>query len=408
MRVAYVCCDPGVPVFGCKGCSVHVQEVLHELLRRKAEVTLFAARVDNPKLQSLERVQVHRIEMRKHRSSASWGTDSELANAKLMQCLVETGPYDLVYERYSLYAWAAMEYAQAQQIPGVLEVNAPLIDEQARYRALADTDQAERSTDRVMNAAGAVVAVSDSVAKYVCKYRSLSSTVHVIPNGVDHKRFTHRANRNAFQGTTIGFVGTLKPWHGVADLLDAFGLVYEHIAPARLLLVGDGPERESLEHQASHLPGAAGQAVEFVGAVPPRQVPKILASMDLAVAPYVPMEEFYFSPLKLFEYMAAGLPVVASKVGQIQKVVQHEKTGLLYAPGDREELGRMVKRLVQQAELKTQLGAAAREAVIRDYTWSRVVDRILAVAHEQQQRLAAMPPPHFTNHASRSNQELTR
>src|SRR5262249_29832585 len=131
---------------------------------------------------------------------------------------------------------------------------------------------------------------------------------------------------------TVGFLGTMKPWHGLPILLEGFELLARGHPECRLLLVGDGAARDDLAAQAAAL--GLSNAAHFTGAVAPGDVPGLLASMDVGVAPYPDLPNFYFSPLKVYEYMAAGLPVVASRLGQISNLIEPGVTGLLVPPGD--------------------------------------------------------------------------
>jgi glycosyltransferase involved in cell wall biosynthesis len=172
-------------------------------------------------------------------------------------------------------------------------------------------------------------------------------------------------------------VGTLKPWHGVHFLVSAFDEVYRRCASARLLIVGDGPLRADMEEglRSRGLDGAS----HFTGAVNPEEVPGWIASMDVAVAPYPAMEGFYFSPLKLFEYMAAGRAVVASDIGQISGVLEEGVTGLLCAPGEPVSLAACLLKLESNPGLRRALGAAARARVLGRHTWSDVATQVLAL-----------------------------
>jgi glycosyltransferase involved in cell wall biosynthesis len=155
--------------------------------------------------------------------------------------------------------------------------------------------------------------------------------------------------------------------------------LHEANPQSRLLLVGDGAGREPLAAQASSR--GLGAAVHFTGAVPPSDVPGLLASMDVGVAPYPNSANFYFSPLKVYEYMAAARPVVASRVGQLEKLIEPDVTGLLVPPGDVAALAAGLERIRREPELGWGLGQAARAQVLRNHTWEGAVRRILELAH---------------------------
>jgi glycosyltransferase involved in cell wall biosynthesis len=381
LRVAYVCADPGVPVFGTKGSSIHVQSVLRGFLRVGAKIDLFATRLDGTVPDDLITVRAHWLPALPKGDLAAREKASVGANRSLDAALRREGPFGLVYERYSLWSFAAMEYARETETRSVLEVNAPLVEEQERYRGLVDRSSAESVARRVFTAAGTIVAVSREVAEHIERCPGLSDGPHVVANGVDPLRFpagippSHPAPPGTF---TIGFVGSLKPWHGLEVLVDAFAALQRTHPETRLLVVGDGPERESLIARLAATD--ALEAAELVGAVDPGDVAGLLASMDMAVAPYPPQVGFYFSPLKLFEYMAAGRPVVASRIGQVGEIIQHGWNGLLCEPGDVASLVAGIERLRFDPLLAMALGANARASVLQHHTWDAAVRRILELA----------------------------
>lgn len=383
MRVAYVCMDPGVPVYGAKGCSVHVQEIIRAFARRGASVDLFTGQVggDAPGGLGAQTVRLHHV----WRSPTGLTAERERAaldaNRFLRAALERGGRFELVYERYSLWSYAGMQYARAAGIPGLLEVNAPLIEEQARERALTNRAAAEGVARQVFAAARALLAVSKPVAGYLDGYPSARGRVHVLPNAVDPQRVHPgaRPSRPTAPGSfVIGFVGTLKPWHGLQTLVAAFDLLHQHAPASRLLIVGSGTEEARLvaDLRRRNLMDSA----HLTGAVAPSEIPALLTSMDVAVAPAPAIENFYFSPLKIFEYMAAGLPVVASDLGQIAEVIQDGENGLLCPPDDPAALASALDRLRSGATLRVRLGAAARAAVLRSHTWDQTVERILQIA----------------------------
>ncbi len=380
MRIAYVCADPGVPVFGAKGSSVHVQEVVRAFIALGADVELFATRLDGDASSGLEDVPLHWLPALPKGNLAARERAALGANNGLAASLRIAGSFDMVYERYSLWSYAGMEFAQAAAIPGILEVNAPLIEEQARYRGLLDRTSAECVANRIFNAASAAVVVSREVGGYLERFNGIAGRIHVVPNGVNVDRFAPRSSGSRTRRPnefTIGFVGTLKPWHGLPILADAFGRFHRNHPLSRLIIAGDGPERETFA--ASLDAAGALDAASFEGAVLPVAVPDVLARVDVAVAPYPAEQDFYFSPLKIFEYMAAGLPVVASAIGQIEDVIEDGVTGLLCPPGDIGALTAALERIYENPAFAAALGAAARQAMVAGHTWKHVAETIFDI-----------------------------
>ena len=380
MRIAYVSADPGVPAFGRKGCSVHLQEVVRAFLRLGASVELFVARVDGDPPPALRSVRVHLLPGAGAAGAAARERASLRANRALRTALAQNGPFDLVYERYSLWSFAGMRHAKAAGVPGLLEINAPLIDEQAQHRSLIRRRTAERVATRAFAAASALVAVSDEVAAGIAAYADESVPIHVVPNGVDVDRFRPDAAPccPAVAGTfTVGFVGTLKPWHGLATLVDGFDRLAKRHGNVRLLVVGDGPGARDLHDDLARR--KLLDVALVTGAMESAKVPSLLTSMTVASAPYSGEAGFYFSPLKVFEYMAAGLPVVASRLGQLSSVIEDGVTGVLCPAGDPASLAAALERLHGDAGLRARLGAAARAAVHR-HSWESVCGRLLEIA----------------------------
>jgi len=198
---------------------------------------------------------------------------------------------------------------------------------------------------------------------------------------VDARRFEsakRSANVDGLKGKfVVGFAGSLKAWHGIGVLLAAFRILQRHSANYHLLLVGDGPLKSWIE---GYIAGTKMEKkVTLTGWVSHSKLPAIIKRMDVAVASYPLLENFYFSPLKLFEYMAAARPIVASKIGQIEKVLEDEKTGMLATPGEAEALAQKIEYLRRRPHLRRKIGlAAAREA--KRHTWDEKARLIMNIA----------------------------
>lgn len=378
-RIAYVCADPGVPVFGCKGSSVHVQEVVRAMVRTGAQVMLFASKFGGGVPFGLEDVECLGLPSVQEKGPARREQALIETNALIADFLDQHGRFDMVYERYALWSAAAMAWARRKDVASVLEVNAPLIEEQAKHRGLYDRGAAERIAVRVFADADHIVGVSSGVAVYLAERSVPPHKVHVIPNGVSVDRF-NPSPRPRDNRLVVGFVGTLKPWHGVDTLIQAVRIAHDRGVPARLLIIGDGPERAALEAQLEQT--GLAEVTELTGAVAPSDIAPLIARMDVATAPYPDLQDFYFSPLKIMEYMAAGRATIASRIGDIDGLITHGEDGLLCAPGSANAIADAIARLHHDPELRERLGKNARAKAVAEMGWDSVVDRIFALSRE--------------------------
>ena len=350
MRIAYVNVDSGIPVFGTKGASVHIQEVVRELLRRGHEVVVHTTRAGDEIPFDLAGLKVVETPVTTDEPVARERAQQN-ASAQIAERIIADGT-DLVYERYSLFSTVLADVVATTGAAGVLEANAPLIEEQRTHRVLVDEAAAEAALRRQVQAAAVTVAVSDPVRDWV-RERTGTERAYTVPNGVSTTRITPQAEAGG--DPVVTFVGTLKPWHGVADLLSAAALAQQ---PWQLRIIGDGPERAALEEQA----GTLGITVDFRGAVAPADMPLHLAGSAIGVAPYPDLggeQQQYFSPLKVYEYLAAGLPVVAS---------------------DPAALAAAIDRLAADPGLRAELGRRGREQAEERHSWAGAVDCILELA----------------------------
>jgi glycosyltransferase involved in cell wall biosynthesis len=296
-------------------------------------------------------------------------------------------PADAVLERMSLFSFSGLQFARRRNIPYLLEVNAPLTAEHKRHRELELEDFASAIEGILLVEADWVIAVSSALRNYAILCGTKPGRIVVLPNAADEAfRAVSPDQPSPGSDFVIGFVGSLKPWHGVQDVFDAFRLLLKDVPEARLLIVGDGPERPALESR-SRRDGIDGR-VEWTGLVRHEEVPGLLARMDVAVAPYPEMAGFYFSPLKVVEYMASGRAIVASRAGQIAEILKNRVTALLFKPGDVAMMARCFKRLRSDPRLRRELGERARESS-KDMTWARnarVIRDLVKPATEESRR----------------------
>ncbi|MDH3626992.1 MAG: glycosyltransferase [Acidobacteriota bacterium] len=294
---------------------------------------------------------------------------------------------DFIYERYSLWHTAGGELATHHGVPFILEVNSPLPLEATRHRGLRQGASARKVARTLMRRADGIVCVSSEVAAWVKQQRGHGDRVWVIPNGVDPKIFSPIAARNppadwpagwgVLDEPIVAFAGSFKPWHGLDSLIEAFALFIQHHSPsARLLCVGDGPQREPFMSRAMEL--GVSSRVHITGAVSQPEVARWLARAAIAVAPYPALDDFYFSPLKLYEFLGLGIPTVAGEIGQIVDVLGAGERGWIYPAGDTAALATMLGQVLDEPLEARQRALAGLKWVLAKATWAERVREILS------------------------------
>jgi len=291
--------------------------------------------------------------------------------------------FDLLYERYSLFSIGGCTFARKHGIPFVLEVNAPLVYEASRYRELVMDDLAREVEKFLFSAADCVITVSEELQKYV-QGVAPAARVEVVPNGVNIELFKEQHDMTTWRSRLMAksekdflvtFVGSVKPWHGVDLLIDAVELIIAKGEQVSLAVVGNGGTfHDELINSCKER--GLNNAVTFTGAVPYESIPAVMGASDVLVAPYPDLSQFYFSPLKVYEYMAAGKPIVASRIGQIVGLLKDGETGLLVSPGNPNELAEALMRLKQDRVLATRLGQTALREATGKHSWKKRIEQV--------------------------------
>lgn len=220
-----------------------------------------------------------------------------------------------------------------------------------------------------------VVGVSEAVLERLRSAGVKDERCRLIENGISVRPFANAEptlrREFGFNGELIGVVGRLSPEKGITYLLDAAGEVLEKRPSAMFVIVGDGPERSSLEAAAQTL--GLGERVRFTGKR--SDVPGVFASLDVLVQPSV--DEGL--PITLLEALASRLPVVATNVGAVPKVIENEKTGLLVEPRNARAIGAAILRLLEWADLRQRIADAGYEHVLRQFSAQRMTRDYLEV-----------------------------
>jgi glycosyltransferase involved in cell wall biosynthesis len=298
---------------------------------------------------------------------------------------IERAPADLIYQRYARFSWAGVAASLRTGVPLFLEYNGSEVWIGKHWDRGSRLPLLERFERLNLNAAARVFVVAEVERRNLLRAGIADEKIVVNPNGVDTEKFRPGVGGAAVRDelgvapdeTLAGFVGTFGSWHGVLTLARAITLV-PAASRVRFLLVGAGKLRDEVQRIIC----AAGKErqVIFIGHVEHERVPALVDACDILLSPHVPLEdgsEFFGSPTKLFEYMAMGKGIIASRLGQIGEVLVDQKTALLTEPGNAQELVDAILRLRDSRELRHHLGAAARAAAIAKHTWKHNAQRVI-------------------------------
>lgn len=398
MRILYVA--SGIPIPGKYGGSTHTVEVARGLIARGHQVHVVAAhrpgwsglrpffRVERG---TVEGVPVAYVDVPKIVS---------FLGLPLVGRLVRAFRPDVVMERYYNFAGAGIYWAHRLGLPAVLEVNALIVDppEVAKRRlddrlggpmrrwALAQC----RWADRI------VTPLHTTVPPQIPRQRIVE-----IPWGANTERFRPAVRQEravevaalrdrwdlAPEERVVAFVGSFRPWHGVAEFVEAGIRLLREDWDLVFLLVGKGPLLATVEERARAC--GYGDRFRFTGSVPYEDVPLYLALAEAGVAPFQPRHHpalqaagFFWSPLKVFEYMAMGLPVVTSDIAPLNQIVRHGQEGLLVPEGEVDSLARAIDRLMIDSEQARTMGRRARQRVVAHYSWARHCEQLEEVLRE--------------------------
>jgi glycosyltransferase involved in cell wall biosynthesis len=369
VRILYVASDQRVP--GRTGGSVHVLEVARGLAARGHEVHAVVHRVDGtPQVETDGRVTWHRV---------AWRPDVRLLRfraRRAVAAVASASPPDIVIERYYNFGGEGSTVAEALGVPFILEVNSPVVDHPGSLKAALDAAALFRPMrmwrEHLCRKAAALMAPIPGIVPAFARDKT-----EIVTWGANvdafHPDLRSEETRRAFgapEGATVAiFIGSFRPWHGVHVFEEAARRLRDR-KDVYCLLVGEAGR------------GAEGYHGRRVAAMPYESMPPIVASADVGVAPYDPARlrqlrlGFYWSPLKIFEYMASGLPTVTIPREPLTEIVREGIEGLHVAEGDADGLARAIERLADDRALRVGMGSSARRRVVERYSWARHCEQV--------------------------------
>jgi glycosyltransferase involved in cell wall biosynthesis len=382
-RIAYLRATPG-PGTQAGGAASHIKGVVEALTKLGAEVEI----ISNDVIAGFDTTKYRFTIIPPETVGATralFDIHNNLVFTRAAVRLIEQTKPDVIYQRYARFSWAGVVAAQRVRRPLFLEYNGSEVWVGRHWDHVGSLDLLERYERLNLQAAARIFVVSEVERENLEARGVPAGKIVVNPNGVDADLFRPgiggaavRQELGINEGEVVaGFVGTFGPWHGVVQLAEAIKLIPANV-PVRFLLVGSG----SLHAEVERLLRAevASRRVIFTGAVEHERVPQLLDACDILVSPHIPLadgSDFFGSPTKVFEYMAMGKGIVASRLGQIGEVLSHEETALLVEPGNVDQLARAIGKLVESPDLRERLGKNSREVAVEKHTWTRNAERVL-------------------------------
>ncbi len=285
---------------------------------------------------------------------------------------------DLVISRLDVYLFSTWFVTNYFHVPWIIEADSPEVYEYRRfythYKKLPQIDTLiERFNVRT---AREVFVVSNLIKKYYVDQGGDPRKIHVIPNGADEEKIVPfqkdeylKRQFELSDELVIGFIGSFHYWHGIDNLMKIMEKILGSEKNVKFLLVGSGGIREKDLHdfvKTNHY----DENVIFTGLVPHDEMGKYVSIMDIVLAPYPNLDFFYFSPMKIYEYMAAGKAVVASGIGQIAEVIKNGENGLLFPPDEVEKMAEGIRGLIHNSKFREKLGRNARRDIETKHSWT--------------------------------------
>ncbi len=304
-----------------------------------------------------------------------------------LQTVASDHHFSFIYQRYSINCYAGIRYAREHKIPFVLEFNSSEVWTQSNWGRGKDRymDFARKAEQLLLEKSTIITCVSKVLKDQLIHRGIAEEKILVNYNAVDTDKYNPSIDGNKIRGrygisedkVVIAFIGTFGKWHGAAVLAKAFVQCAARNQKLHLLLIGNGGQMAAVKDILSK--GKVGGRYTLTGFVEQEKGAEYLAAGDILVSPTVRNPDgtpFFGSPTKIFEYMAMGKAIVASRLDQLAEVITDQYTGLLCEPGDIEELSKALLILSENKALRNSLGQAARIKVCNEHTWEKHVERI--------------------------------
>ena len=291
---------------------------------------------------------------------------------------------DFIYERYTPLNFGGVLAAKLTRTSLILEVNATYAGRLGCDIQMAYPGLAKWTEKSVFRWADGIAVVSGLLRDCVQDRTGDARKIAVTPNAINLKKLSQlnptrereriRRKYGIEQAYVVGFVGSMRRWHGLDFLADCIPEILEQHPDTHLLLVGTGEMELELRRIVEQR--ALGSHVTITGAVRHDDVYPLISAMDVGLSPDTPP---YASPMKLLEYMALGAVPIAPDYPPIREIIEEGKTGLIFRPREATSFIGSIVRLTKDRDLRSKLSQAARSEVIERRNWLCNASEILSL-----------------------------
>ncbi len=384
------------PLYLADGSLIHRHELVSNLARLKNEVHIFIT--DSSTLSHLDNIRCHYVRpgslltlaINYFRSSAG---------------LVGSDTFDVLYTRNPNYGFLAGLFCRSRCKALVYELNGIPEDETSLIKSRSDEEKSlqERRKGKLsryfssaksklkililkkaLGFSDKIIAVTPGIkANLESVYRIPGEKITVVSNGANTSLFKPLAQDSCrrdlgldLETPYVCFVGNLAPWQGVEYLVKAAPSILSRYPECRFLIVGDGVMKNELLNLSREL-GLEDRFI-FTGVVPYDRVPVYINASDVCAAPFILARnaKIGLSPLKLYEYMACGKPVVASAISGVTDALEASKGGVSVPPENPETLAEAISKLLENQELRANMGSKGLSYVTENYSWYSVAKQV--------------------------------
>lgn len=295
-------------------------------------------------------------------------------------------PADVLVFRTTLYNFAPQLVRRFHRVPCVAEVNAiKYLEISVASRAGVAAKLTHRAEKYAITHSDRVFAVSQPIKDFVDGFYPAEHSF-VVPNGVetddfDPSRFdpdTLKRELNISGRTVLGYVGSYKEWHGLTVSLDVIERLRESNPEFLLLLIGNGEQYAFIKGEIARR--GLSDYVKQIDYVAHDDVPRYLSVFDYALMTYPDFDGFYFSPLKMYEYMSMGIPVVSTNTGQIAAMLESGVTGELVYPPEPQQFCDAILGLHQDQSRYQRLSQASRDEVLAKHSWLENARQVMSIS----------------------------